>query len=761
MRAASGPLRSCAAQLARAAILAWLFRAPCIAGAPSWKTLPFNPPAIPLAVSSPYTSAWLQNGNGTALYGEWSRFWTGSTLGWAGLVQVDGKAYRTMGVPADVTRCRQLSMKFTATATVFTMRCGPVDFTYKFLSPINPDDLTRFSLPFSYMMITAAPHDGMPHAVKVYTDISAEHASTDFSATVNWRSSKQDDKILTHQIQVTNQVPFNEKNSQILQGSFYYSTFLRDGLSYRTGDSGVQRLEFIKTGKLTELLDENFRKVSDRWPAVSFAVDLGQVQFVSDTLVFGLGHARDTIAQLATGDGQIQERAPYYLTKFASILDALEFFMDDYQNATRTAELVDAQVLADCSSISEGYAGLVALSMRQALGPTELTVGKKADGSLDENDILLLLRGSTAGRAMNGIDTIYSMWPLIIYVNPALGKYLLEPTLRYHAAGLSSQPFVTSDIGTEYPKGIGHADDDSPVFEMPIDATAGMLILALSHAQRTNDQSLLKTYFTQLDQWAKYLVDNTLIPSAQNTTDRMSPSVPKQTNLALKGIVAIRAMGEIAKLIGQADVAEKYTSTAANYIQQWTTLAMSKDGRHLTFDYDHDDSWGSSYNLYADSLLNLDLVPSQVYSAQEAWYKGRTNRFGIGINAGAAWTISVWETWMASVVKDRDFAKLMINNLVDFFSFGSSKIPMPDWFETVHGEVHDYRARPEVGGHLSLLSLQGWRLRLPAEANTPSQPGSSGKPGNAAHSRTHSLPSVRTLWLSVSALLYLLFRISL
>ncbi|EJD49707.1 DUF1793-domain-containing protein [Auricularia subglabra TFB-10046 SS5] len=756
MRAASRPLSSCAAQLARAALLAWLFHAPCTSGAPNWKALPFNPPAIPLVVSSPYTSAWLQNGNGTALYDDWSRFWTGSTLGWAGLVQVDGKPYRTMGVPGDVSKCRQLSVKFTATSSVFTMRCGPVDFTYKFLSPINPDDLTRFSLPFSYMMITAAPHDGKAHTVRVYTDISAEHASTDFSAVVNWRSSKQDDKLLTHQIQITNQVPFNEKNGQILHGSFYYSTFVREGLLYRTGDAGVQRLEFIKTGKLTELLDENFRKVADRWPSVAFSVDLGKVQFASDTIVFGIGHARDTVAQLATGEGEIQERAPYYLTRFASILDALEFFMEDYQNATRTAELVDAQVLADCSEISDSYAGLVALSMRQALAPTELTVGKKSDGSLDENDVLLLLRGSTDGHVMNGIDTIYSMWPLIIYVNPTLGKYLLEPTLRYHAAGLSNQPFVTSDIGSEYPKGIGHAADDSSVYEMPIDATASMLILALSHAQKTNDQSLLKTYFNQLDQWAKYLVDNTLTPSAQNTTDRMSPSVAKQTNLALKGIIAIRAMGEIAKLLGQTDVAEKYSATAANYIQQWKTLGMSKDGRHLTFDYDHDESWGSSYNLYADSLLGLGLVPSDVYNAQEAWYKGRTNRFGIGIQAEYAWTLSVWEIWVATVVNDNDFVKLMVNNIVDFYSFGSSKIPMPDWYETVHGEVHDYRARPEVGGHLSLLSLQSRRLRLPDnDLDTGSSPLN---PGNAAQSRTHSLPSPRTLFF-VCAILYLPFRI--
>jgi hypothetical protein len=46
---------------------------------PDWQATPFNPPAIPLAVRSPYLSAWLQGGNtGGRLNGQWPTFWTGS-----------------------------------------------------------------------------------------------------------------------------------------------------------------------------------------------------------------------------------------------------------------------------------------------------------------------------------------------------------------------------------------------------------------------------------------------------------------------------------------------------------------------------------------------------------------------------------------------------------------------------------------------------------------------------------------------------------
>jgi hypothetical protein len=54
----------------------------------SWSAVPFSPPSYPLAVRSPYLSAWLPQGAGTALNGAWPTFWTGSILGWAGFVNV-------------------------------------------------------------------------------------------------------------------------------------------------------------------------------------------------------------------------------------------------------------------------------------------------------------------------------------------------------------------------------------------------------------------------------------------------------------------------------------------------------------------------------------------------------------------------------------------------------------------------------------------------------------------------------------------------
>lgn len=76
-------------------------------------------------------------------------------------MNVDGATFRTMGNHSAVVTApaQQLAMKvrplreyrrfanlqFTSTSTVFTLRCGPVDFTYTFLSPIDVGCLAHLS----------------------------------------------------------------------------------------------------------------------------------------------------------------------------------------------------------------------------------------------------------------------------------------------------------------------------------------------------------------------------------------------------------------------------------------------------------------------------------------------------------------------------------------------------------------------------------------------------------------------------------------
>ena len=83
--------------------------------------------------------------------------------------------------------------------------------------------------------------------------------------------------------------------------------------------------------------------------------------------------------------------------------------------------------------------------------------------------------------------------------------------------------------------------------------------MTLSYTQKTQDLSLIQTYAGLLDQWTQFLVAEALIPANQISTDDFAGSLANQTNLAIKGIVGIKAMSEIASLLGEEEKSQNYS----------------------------------------------------------------------------------------------------------------------------------------------------------------------------------------------------------
>ncbi|EJD38414.1 DUF1793-domain-containing protein [Auricularia subglabra TFB-10046 SS5] len=653
----------------------------------AWTSTPFSPASIPLAVRSPYVSAWLPQGAGTALNDAWATFWTGSILGWAGYVRVDGKVYTTMG--------------FTATSSKFTLTAGPVTFVYTFLSPVNPTDLLRQSLPFAYMTVTAVSTDGGSHSVQVYTDISAEWASGDNSKTVTWSTSQGG--IFTHQVQLQTQSPFTEANDHIQHGSAFYSTNNATGLTFQTGQDTVVRAQFINNGRLENTQDTAFRAVSDRWPVFGFAKDFGNVgRSATQPVVFSVGHIRDPAVQYITKGNVLQSRSPYFLSQLANPAAVIKFFHDDFASATSTAAAFDNKVNSDSARVASNYAGLTSLSIRQTFAATELTVSKTASGAFNTSDILLFMKEISSDGNMNTVDVIFPAWPALLYSNPILGKYLLDGLFQYQATGLYPNKWSVHDLGSSYPKALGHNDGRDEA--MPVEESGNMVIMALSYAQKTGDLSQLKTYFGLLDQWTQFLITDSLIPANQISTDDFAGPLANQTNLAIKGIVGIGAMAEISRLVGDTARASNYSSVAKAYVMQWQTFATASGGQHLTLSYGDSASWGLSYNLFADKLLKLNLFPQSVYDMQTAWYKTKINSFGLPLDTRHTYTKSDWEIWTAGIV-DTTLRNQIITAVVNYVSDGRSNTPLGDWYETTNGNTNGFKARPVVGGHLALLDL--------------------------------------------------------
>ena len=94
---------------------------------------------------------------------------------------------------------------------------------------------------------------------------------------------------------------------------------------------------------------------------------------------------------------------------------------------------------------------------------------------------------------------------------------------------------------------------------------------------------------------------NTLIPGYQLSANDIAGPLANQTNLAIKGIIGIKAMSEMAAIVGNSSAAANYSvrlhgfkygvleshltnsqATASSYVSQWQQLAASSDGQHLT-----------------------------------------------------------------------------------------------------------------------------------------------------------------------------------
>ena len=67
--------------------------------------------------------------------------------------------------------------------------------------------------------------------------------------------------------------------------------------------------------------------------------------------------------------------------------------MGEYGDALARNSKFDAQVQNDSMAISADYAAIVALSIRQTLGATEITISKNEDGSFNTTDILVFMKG--------------------------------------------------------------------------------------------------------------------------------------------------------------------------------------------------------------------------------------------------------------------------------------------------------------------------------------------------------------------------------
>ncbi|KZM27291.1 catalytic [Ascochyta rabiei] len=665
---------------------------------------PARPPSLPLAVKSPYLSAWVpagsSGGNGGYLPGQWPQFYTGQILGWTGLIRVDNETSTWMGAPKNIPAANQTSYEYTSTKSIFTIEANQkVSLKVTFLSPLFPKDLKRQSLIFSYMNIEVLSLDGSEHDVQIYTDISAEWVSGDVAVTAQWDFGLTDD-VVYHRLSRQDPQVLSEINDRAEWGSFYYVTDAKNGVSYQSGADGNVRGAFVTGGKLANLNDTNFRAINSTWPVFGYGVDLGSIGASPVSTLFPLGLCQDESIQFLGAEG-VTVLPSLWKSYFADDLAALSFFHNDYTESSELSSELDDQISEDSiAAAGQDYATLTTLAARQAFAATQLV-------GTEDRPYLFLKEISSNGNTQT-IDVIYPASPIFLYANPDLIKLLLDPHFENQENGHYPNKWAMHDLGTHYPNATGHpAGDDE---RMPLEECGNNIIMVLAYVQRSGNTDYIKQHYTILKQWAEYLVEDSLYPAQQLSTDDFAGHLSNQTNLALKGIISIEAMSQIAKLIGEDTDAQNYTTIAHDYIDKWQTLGINTaaDPPHAVLNYGNTSTWGLLYNLYNDKLLNTNLVPQDVYDMQSAFYPTVKETYGVPLDTRNRYlTKSDWEVFCAAIASEatRD---LLIGDLARWINETPTSRPFTDLYQTSDGAFPpglEFKARPVVGGLFALLLL--------------------------------------------------------
>lgn len=534
--------------------------------------------------------------------------------------------------------------------------------------------------------------------------MATEWASGDRSQKVEWSYGTAGDTTY-HQFARRTQAVFSEQGDQAEWGDWYYAASNTDGLTHKSGADTDVRTQFVDSGALDNAADSAYRAINDRYPVFGFSDNIGRVGSSSKSSLFTIFHAQAEAAQFNTGSG-LKAVPSYWLEQHSKNEDALTFFHNDFKDIHDKSVELDTNVSKDAERVGgQDYVTILSLAARQAWAATQVA-GTSTDSYIFMKEI------SSNGN-MNTVDVIYPSSPLLMYFNPGWLKLLLDPVYIVMENGLWPEEFSIHDIGFHYPNATGHASEETQ--EMPVEESGNMLILSLAYAQKTGDTAYLTQHYALLRQWTDYLVANTLIPASQQSTDDFAGALANQTNLALKGIIAIRAMSSIANLTAHPDDVTKYLDTATSYIARWQDLGINRAASppHTTLSYNDPDSHGLLYNLYADALLNTALVPRSVYEMQSAFYPTIAEEFGVPLDTRHTWGKNDWEIWSAAVASESTRTE-MLARLAKWIGETSTNSPVADLYDAVTGGYGavPFKARPVVGGWFALLTVDA--IGIPA-----------------------------------------------
>lgn len=525
--------------------------------------------------------------------------------------------------------------------------------------------------------------------VQIYSDIDSRW--TGQSADADWEFHKTGSTAM-YSLGLDDAELYSESFDMALWGQAVLASRQSGSkLSSSAGNARVVRRQFARDGRLDG--DENCLEA-----VVALSHDLGVVTG-ERSVNFAVGYVREEainyLGEAYTG---------YYRAEYPDTFDAVSYFLDDYPDAFRESVALDAELASKAKATAgQKYSDIVTLSTRQAYGGMELTI---PNDSLDTSEVLAFIKELSSNGNLNTVDVIMPAFPIYFVFDPDYIRLLLEPMMKYLAAGRWHLPYTIHDMGSHYPNAIGH--DDQQAEPMPIEECGNLLVLALAYERATGDTAWAAQYTDIMRGYADYLVENGVDIANQLSSNDAAGPLPNETNLAIKAAVGIKAFGELTGLREYSRIGDERAHLFFNQ-----GLGTDEEKTHFVLEYpDMPSSWKVPYNLYPDVLLNLRTFPPAAYDMVSSFLSTIRGEYGVALDHRQDWAKSDWNMWTAGIVNN-DTRDEFIDDFWAFMTNGQHNWPLSDRYvsTSAYGNAAGVpvlcRARPTVGGHFSLLALQG------------------------------------------------------
>ena len=638
----------------------------------------FRPTAVPLITADPYFSYWSFS---DALNADHVRHWTGTRQSMCGVLFIDGKPYRFMGLARvtdqyvpDGAALKQTSVTVTPTSSVYTFSHKACDLKVTFLSPLLMDRLEVMSRPVSYIFYEITPKEE-GHSFEVYLDAAAE--LTNDAEGVSFVAKAED--------------------GHVSVGSERQEVLGREGDDVRI-DWGYLHLVHpnAKVGtvyhrkRIFKKRVHNHLCTADLTRPVPYA-RMPILYATSDRLSDRFILAYDDVKSIEYNGRQIDA---YYKKVYNDFETMLNVAVSEADALREECASFDASLIAEMETVSPEYAKIGALTYRQAIAAHKLI---EVDGKL-----MFLSKENFSNGCLATLDVTYPSIPLFLLYNPELVRAMMRPLFAFARTDAWSFDFAPHDCG-RYPRcdgqryglrnGVLRLESQMPIEE------CGNAILTVAIALCVdNDRSLWDENADLLKQWADYLVRFGYDPENQLCTDDFAGHLAHNCNLSLKAIVAL---GAYARITGESHYAE----VAKDMATRWTVDAKRRDGKGWRLAFDREDSWSMKYNIIWDRLLGLGLFDESVGREEIALYLTKMNRYGVPLDNRSDYTKLDWMAWTTVMADNEKYTKKVYESIARMICESEDRVPVTDWYFTEDAKQAEFQARSVVGGfYINLLA---------------------------------------------------------